>query len=75
MTDDIPREIRATREAFAAAHGYDVYAMGDTLRALDAASGQEVVTRPPQPPISTTLGGAAPVPTPDAPRSTPASSA
>lgn len=50
MTDDtIIREIRATREAFAAAHGYDIQAMGDTLRRLTAESGREVVTLPSRP--------------------------
>jgi hypothetical protein len=50
MTDDaIIREIRATREAFAAAHGYDIQAMGDTLRRLTAESGREVTTLPPRP--------------------------
>lgn len=32
METDLIREIRAFRETFAAAHGYDVHAIGDTLR-------------------------------------------
>ena len=35
IEDDILREIRATREAFAAAHNYDVRAMGETLKRMD----------------------------------------
>jgi hypothetical protein len=33
--DDILQEIRATREAFAAAHNYDVRAMAETLKKMD----------------------------------------
>jgi hypothetical protein len=49
IEDDIIREIRATREAFAAAHGYDIRAMVETLRALGESSGREVVDLPPRP--------------------------
>jgi hypothetical protein len=49
IEDDIIREIRATREAFAAAHGYDVRAMVETLRKKDAAAGRQVVQLPPRP--------------------------
>jgi hypothetical protein len=49
--DDILREIRAVREAFAAEHNYDVRAMVAALRAEDLAAGREVVTLPPRPAI------------------------
>ena len=39
---DILQEIRATREPFAAAHNYDVRAMGETLKKLDL-KGRKVV--------------------------------
>ena len=42
IEDDILQEIRATREAFAAAHNYDVRAMGETLKKMDL-SGRKVV--------------------------------
>ncbi len=42
IDDDILQEIRATREAFAAAHNYDVRAMGETLKRMDL-SGRKVV--------------------------------
>ena len=44
MTEDpIVQQVRAVREAFAAAHGYDIRAMVATLREQTAASGREVV--------------------------------
>ena len=44
MTEDpIVGQVRAVREAFAAAHGYDIRAMVATLRAQTAASGRDVV--------------------------------
>ena len=55
--DDIMGDIRAYREAFAAAHGYDIRAMLATLQAKAAASGQPVVRlspRPVQPIVPTT---------------------
>ncbi len=51
MESDIIREIRAFRDAFAAAHGYDVQAIGDTLRKQLAASGREVVSFGPRPAV------------------------
>lgn len=47
--DDIMREIRATRAAFAEAHSYDQKAMGDTLRRMQAESGVPTVSFPPRP--------------------------
>jgi hypothetical protein len=49
IDDDILREIRATREAFAAAHNYDIRAMAATLQAAETASDREIVTLPPRP--------------------------
>ena len=46
--DDVLREVRAAREAFARAHGFDPHAMVAALRKLDAADDRPVlpVTRP-----------------------------
>ncbi|HYH65804.1 MAG TPA: hypothetical protein VD866_13990 [Urbifossiella sp.] len=44
--DSILREIHATREAFAAAHGYDVRAMGEALRRSAAEQGRPAVPLP-----------------------------
>lgn len=44
MTEDpIVQQVRAVREAFAAAHSYDIRAIFATLRAQTAACGREVV--------------------------------
>lgn len=51
MTDDVLREVRATREAFARSHGYDVYAMAAALRRLDEAGDRLVVRLPPRRPV------------------------
>ena len=51
--DDILAELRAFRDDFALAHGYDLSAMGATLRALDAAAGDRVVNRQPRTPVVT----------------------
>ena len=65
MTDDaIIREIRATREAFAAPHGYDVRAMGEALRRSAAGRGIPTVTLPPRP---VTDEGVVPLPVPVTP--------
>lgn len=48
---DILQEIHDYRAAFAAAHGYDVYAMGETLRQQQAESGVPTVSFPPRPPV------------------------
>lgn len=50
VEDDVLREVRAAREAYARAHGYDVRAMVADLRARDAAGDRPVVRRPPRRP-------------------------
>ena len=52
MDDDVLREVRATREAFARTHGYDVRAMVATLRRLNAAGDRQVVRLPARPVVS-----------------------
>jgi hypothetical protein len=47
--DEVVREVRAAREAFAASHGYDIRAMVAALREVGLASGREVVRLPPRP--------------------------
>lgn len=50
MTEtQVEREIREYREAFAAAHGYDIRAMFDALEAMPLPPGAKVVTLPPKP--------------------------
>jgi hypothetical protein len=49
--DDIIQEIRATRDAFAARHNYDVRSMVAELQAQQAASGIPAVTFPPRRPV------------------------
>jgi hypothetical protein len=44
--DDIIKELREVREAFARSHRYDVQAMAADLRAEDLASDRPVVRRP-----------------------------
>lgn len=54
IDDDILREIRKTREQFAAEHNYDLHAMFRALKAVEAAeaaSGRPVVRRSPRPPV------------------------
>ena len=41
--DDVLRGVRAAREAFARAHGFDPHAMVAALRALDAAGDWPVI--------------------------------
>ena len=41
--DEVVKEVRATRAAFAASHGYDIRAMVAALREVGASSGCEVV--------------------------------
>ena len=43
IEDEVVREVRAAREAFAASHGYNIRAMVAALHELGAASGREVV--------------------------------
>lgn len=43
IDDDILREIRATRDAFAESHNFDLRAMAETLKKMDL-KGREVVS-------------------------------
>ena len=47
MTDDpIVNEVRAVRDAIAKEHDYDIGAIFDTLRAIEARSAQQHVSHP-----------------------------
>jgi hypothetical protein len=48
--DDVLREVRAAREAYARSHNFDVRAMVADLRARDAAGDWPVVRRAPRRP-------------------------
>jgi len=48
--DDVLREVRAAREAYARSHNFDVRAMVADLRARDAAGDRPVVRRAPRRP-------------------------
>jgi hypothetical protein len=67
--DEVVREVRTAREAFAASHGYDIRAMVAALHELGVASGREVVRFAPRPAVSgpnaaaQQTGAAAPNPT------------
>ena len=50
--DEVVREVRAAREAFAASHGYDIRAMVAALREVAAASGREIVRLAPRPAVT-----------------------
>lgn len=50
-SDPIVAEIHRIREQIAARFNYDVHAIGEYARQRDAASGQEVVRRPPRRPV------------------------
>ena len=52
VEDDVLREVRAVREAYARSHGYDVRAMVADLRARDVAGDWPVVRHPPRRPKS-----------------------
>lgn len=49
IEDEVVREVRAAREAFAASHGYDIRKMVAALHELGVASGREVVRFSPRP--------------------------
>jgi hypothetical protein len=50
MTDDeVVREVRAAREAFAAGHGFDVRAIVTALHERGVSSGRELVRLTPRP--------------------------
>jgi hypothetical protein len=50
--DDVLREVRAVREAYARLHGFNVRAMLADLRARDAAGDWPVVRRAPRRPVA-----------------------
>jgi hypothetical protein len=50
VEDDVLREVRAAREAFAQLHGFDVRAMVEDLRARDLIGDWPVVRHPPRRP-------------------------
>jgi hypothetical protein len=56
--DEVVREVRAARDAFAASHGYDIRAMVAALRQVGVASGRVVI--PVTPRAARTPGQAAP---------------
>lgn len=49
IDDEVVREVRAAREAFAASHGYDIRKMVAALHELGVASGRELVRLAPRP--------------------------
>lgn len=53
IEDEVVREVRAAREAFAASHGYNIRAMVAALHAIEVASGREVVRFAPRPTSTT----------------------
>jgi hypothetical protein len=53
IEDDVLREVRAAREAFARSHNYDVRAMVAKLRELDLAGDWPVVRRASRAPVLT----------------------
>lgn len=52
IEDEVVREVRAAREAFAAAHGFDIRKMVAALHDLGIASGRELVQFPHRPVIN-----------------------
>ncbi len=65
VEDDVLREVRAVREAYARSHGYDVRAMVADLRARDAAGDWQVVRRHPRRPRPAVVPTIAPGQTPE----------
>jgi hypothetical protein len=51
IEDEVVREVRAAREAFAASHGFDIRKMVAALHELGVASGRELVQFAPRPPL------------------------
>jgi len=49
MDNDVMDEIRATRDAFAEAHGFDIRAMFATLQRMSNADPRPTVKLPPRP--------------------------
>jgi hypothetical protein len=56
--DDIIREVRKVREAYAEQFGYDLEAIHRDLKALEQASGRRVVSLPPRRPKPVITNGA-----------------
>jgi hypothetical protein len=57
MFDDaVLAGVRAAREAFAAAHDYDIEKMVAYLKAKNDAGDRVVVSLPPRPPVSMVIG-------------------
>ena len=52
IEDEVVREVRAAREAFAASHGFDIRKMVAALHELGVASGRELVQFAPRPPFA-----------------------
>ena len=52
IEDEVVREVRAAREAFAASHGYDIREMVAALHEIGVASGREVVRLAPRPAVA-----------------------
>ena len=50
--DEVVREVRSAREAFAASHGYDIRAMVAALHELGVASGRQLVRFAPRPAVT-----------------------
>jgi hypothetical protein len=51
IEDEVVREVRAAREAFAASHGFDIRKMVAALHELGIASGRQLVQFAPRPAI------------------------
>ncbi len=49
IEDEVVREVRAAREAFAESHGFDIRKMVAALHELGVASGRELVRFAPRP--------------------------
>ena len=60
LEDDVLREVRAAREAYARLHHFDVRAMVADLRARDAAGDWQVVRRAPRRPLRAAASGVTP---------------
>ena len=56
--DDILREVRTVREAYAKLFGYDLQAIHRDLKALEQAGGRRVVSLPPRRPKEVVTNGA-----------------
>jgi len=69
--DEVVRDVRAAREAFAASHGYDIRAMVAALSQPDIVRGWTVVRLTPQPVTANGLVGPSPTPLPAEPVAAP----